>query len=656
MNRVKNENHLVVVLGMHRSGTSAFTHALEALGFDLGVDLCPSNEWNRKGQFEHQEINRLNDQLLSSIGLSWDSISDIEIDLRKPEVEQFRVRARHLFASKFSAGRPWALKDPRICRLLPFWESVFSQAGLRTQYLLVIRSPLDVAESLNRRDNFSIVKGCWLWARYMISMLEWLARPRSKTDCLVVDFEGLIKNPEQLLRSLELRFGSVLDGQTLKASVANYCSKFIDSKLDEGLLVTDNDFELRGVPGQVARFYRELRAISTSERPPLNKEWSSLLKRFLTISSEDYRSLVTCIETELVKSRENQTQLAGEMGHARNTIDDLALEIDKARRSHAARDAVEGELRQNLAQREEEIDRARTTINNLASEIEAARQAHTARDAVEGELRQNLAQREEEIDRARTTINNFASEIEAARQAHTARDAVEGELRQNLAQREEEIDRARTTINNLASEIEAARRSHAARDAVEGELRQNLAQREEEIDRARTTINNLASEIEAARQAHTARDAVEGELRQNLAQREEEIDRARTTINNFASEIEAARQAHTARDAVEGELRQNLAQREEEIDRARTTINNLASEIEAARQAHVARDAIAAERAQFLEKTQTELVRLRGDLNVRASQIAAALDAVKQYEATLPIKLLTRTGIVSRLRLFGPED
>jgi len=70
----KHIGNIVIVLGMHRSGTSAFTGALKIAGFDLGRDIMQANEYNVKGYFENNKIVELNDKILDYFNASWDSV------------------------------------------------------------------------------------------------------------------------------------------------------------------------------------------------------------------------------------------------------------------------------------------------------------------------------------------------------------------------------------------------------------------------------------------------------------------------------------------------------------------------------------------------------------------------------------------------------
>ena len=63
----------IIVLGMHRSGTSALTGVLSYLGADPGPSLIPGIEGiNPKGFWEHSEIVKVHNNLLTALGSSWD--------------------------------------------------------------------------------------------------------------------------------------------------------------------------------------------------------------------------------------------------------------------------------------------------------------------------------------------------------------------------------------------------------------------------------------------------------------------------------------------------------------------------------------------------------------------------------------------------------
>ncbi|RME60645.1 sulfotransferase family protein, partial [Candidatus Parcubacteria bacterium] len=120
---------VVFVLGAHRSGTSLVSAAVHSMGFELGGDFESANEENPKGFFENPRIVEFNERLLISLGGRWDNpMFDGGDALRSlgDEVGPWIENAIELVEKEFtdSSCAKIAVKDPRICQLLPFWLRV----------------------------------------------------------------------------------------------------------------------------------------------------------------------------------------------------------------------------------------------------------------------------------------------------------------------------------------------------------------------------------------------------------------------------------------------------------------------------------------------------------------------------------------------------
>jgi len=158
------------VLGMHRSGTSALTGSLNVLGCEAPAVRIKKSAQNPKGFFEATSIARLNDALLDSAGQTWDSWHPMPSDwMDTPQVETLIPAAQELLAKEFGTPSILALKDPRICRLLPFWRQVLEQQSIQPLILHIHRHPMEVAQSLQKRNGFDLSKGLLLWLTYVLS-------------------------------------------------------------------------------------------------------------------------------------------------------------------------------------------------------------------------------------------------------------------------------------------------------------------------------------------------------------------------------------------------------------------------------------------------------------------------------------------------------
>jgi len=77
---MKHNKDAVLVLGMHRSGTSAIMRGLKAIGVQLGDHLAEPAEDNIRGFWEDKEVIAFNEKLLNILGSRWDSASFIQLN------------------------------------------------------------------------------------------------------------------------------------------------------------------------------------------------------------------------------------------------------------------------------------------------------------------------------------------------------------------------------------------------------------------------------------------------------------------------------------------------------------------------------------------------------------------------------------------------
>ncbi|NDY96310.1 sulfotransferase family protein [Wenzhouxiangella limi] len=186
----------LVVLGMHRSGTSAVTAALRAMGAYVGTqeELTPVYPENPRGFEERRDARQLCDQLLHSVGADWWKIADFDVsrvsDATRGELEgQFQA-----LADRLCAHPVWALKEPRLCLLWPLFAPWLTDVVP----IQVIRHPLAVARSLRRRNGLPMRVGQALWARYNMAVDDypWPQKP------LRIHYEALIQHPVETLSAL----------------------------------------------------------------------------------------------------------------------------------------------------------------------------------------------------------------------------------------------------------------------------------------------------------------------------------------------------------------------------------------------------------------------------------------------------------------------
>ncbi|GAO37044.1 hypothetical protein SCT_2459 [Sulfuricella sp. T08] len=194
----------IVVLGMHRSGTSALAGVLHMLGIHPGYSLLPAMEGiNPKGFWEHAEVVTIHDQILEAFDSSWYEETSLPDQWwRSPPVDVFRDRIVSVLRRDFSNSPLWLIKDPRMCRLLPLWQEVFRELACQPLFILMLRKPAEVAHSLRKRDNFSEVTSCLLWLTHMLEAeYQTRGQPRAfvNYECLLADWRKTVASIGQTL-------------------------------------------------------------------------------------------------------------------------------------------------------------------------------------------------------------------------------------------------------------------------------------------------------------------------------------------------------------------------------------------------------------------------------------------------------------------------
>lgn len=214
----------VVVLGMHRSGTSVLSRALIALGVDFGSGLMSGKQDNPKGHFEDEEAYSINEAFLGETGCRWHSLL-LPRTYPDERLEAYRNRVHQLIKDKYSGLSLWGLKEPRITRLLPLWEAAMREQGIAPIYILANRNPLSVAASLHNRNDMPRAQALALWALHQMDGLRAVIRHGG----LVVDYDALMSQPR-----LELeRIGRFLGVGLLEreAEVASFVNDFLEQGL-----------------------------------------------------------------------------------------------------------------------------------------------------------------------------------------------------------------------------------------------------------------------------------------------------------------------------------------------------------------------------------------------------------------------------------------
>ncbi len=395
----------LLVLGMHRSGTSALAGSLRTLGVHLGERLMePRPGENQSGYFEDLEIYEAHKRLLDELGFSWDDPRPLSLDAFPEGVlNSHRADMTRLLRERFADRTLWAVKDPRLSLLVPWWQEILSEINLTPGFVIVYRHPAEVALSLASRNAFSVEKSASLWLNHNLAAeASTRGRPR-----VFVSFDELLGHPVETLGRVAEGLG--VDWPRAPGKVAEELREFLVPSLrnHRAASITNPDF------GRFARWvlplFEELEAARLGE--------TLALERFADAARD-------------------------EVGAAKEVVDSLWVE-----HSAGMSASLRGEIR-DLAQR------VKVLADGTENRLETLNDRADAQDHERSLERKAMAGLAEQVDERTQWLGAQEEEVKGLRRL------VES-LEEQLSERTRWLQIQSRTLDALGEEVERLKRKDA---------------------------------------------------------------------------------------------------------------------------------------------------------------------------------------------------
>jgi len=198
----------ILILGMHRSGTTLVARLLEAGGAHLGDRLLGGSPGNEEGHWENMFVLETNESLLHALGRSWSDVRELSSDWQTTEsAAKSGAAIRSYGLAVLQTRTLWALKDPRLCLLAPVWIDALTTPTTQLSAVLPIRHPWEVADSLAARNGLAHGLGLLLWLRHALAA-EAASRSLPR---LILRYADILENPMEMLE----RAGALPGGEHL---------------------------------------------------------------------------------------------------------------------------------------------------------------------------------------------------------------------------------------------------------------------------------------------------------------------------------------------------------------------------------------------------------------------------------------------------------
>jgi hypothetical protein len=260
----------LIILGMHRSGTSLVAGWIHKMGIDMGTYFPKSDYANKTGYYEDLDFYNIHEEIfkLNSIPHGGFISKDIVID------EHYKKKLEYLISFKKEKNKQWGWKDPRTCLFTDVYEELIPNAN----YLVLYRDFEEVISSLLRRD----IKNLYhkLLNTGMINKLRYFLFKRAKTS------EIYSKNTGTYIKTWVFYNKKLLDlinNNTVKCMVLEYTDIIKNEKRVTDYLKAAG-YDLKDIPFKEVFFerliHKEKSALNISENLEESaKETLNLLRK-----------------------------------------------------------------------------------------------------------------------------------------------------------------------------------------------------------------------------------------------------------------------------------------------------------------------------------------------------------------------------------------
>jgi hypothetical protein len=465
------ERVLVLVLGMHRSGTSLITELIERWGFALGDELLPPQADNPRGFFEHAGIVAIHGALFEGLGLSWEDAQPLPRDWLASEAAQRALdRLGDAVGGLFERSARIAVKDPRACRFVPLWRKLAERMGFELRIVLAARHPAAAVASLTTRDGLAPDHVYLLW---LLHVLESEAATRELPRALVT-YEAMLRRDSEAIARLAALLGLAHDDPRL-AQVDDLVDPSMQHHGDAG-----NGIDESPLAELAARTYATL----TGDLPPDQK--TSMLARVATALDAWtglYAGAKTAVERRWHARYEAMRRTALHLDQASEDPPDGSEDPRRLRAEyHAALDFAARVVRQRVSDLEHGIFERNARLEAQRAEHEAAIAANTE---LAGRVQGLEAQRDgalEQLQRCESERAQLALQLQRETTARTQADARADAVQLEASNLREQVQQLTAQLADLRRSLDRSRDENA-------ELRQSRERALEAALHARRTLD-----------------------------------------------------------------------------------------------------------------------------------------------------------------------
>ena len=416
----------LLILGMHRSGTSLLTGLIANAGVSIGQSVMTPAEDNPKGFFENQRIVDFNEKLLNALKLGWASWEPLPESWLASLESRWFDEAGRILDEEFGGSGAVCIKDPRMCRLLPFWRQVFSSQNFEPYCVFTTRQLDEVSASLQKRDGMGKAQADATWLRYNLDAMQASGDLRG----IHLSYEDVLENPAAALDQVSELVGEpfqVADPGFADTSLRHHrlpdapaWAQLVRKNCEEYPAAPDEVLETQVYP-LVAGLAEQERRFGEAQSGEVSVENLTSREAVLFNQAEEAKQHAISLSRELETGRQYITDLEREHQQKDELIQSQEASLQEAKErfetSMAENQAYAETLKESIEQAETYSKSLELTIDQKDADMKAAAEAFEKdiqqREEYTGSVVSELERKESELVSAHGELEKMHLELQS---------------------------------------------------------------------------------------------------------------------------------------------------------------------------------------------------------------------------------------------------
>ncbi|MCF3607685.1 sulfotransferase [Planktothrix agardhii 1033] len=452
MQKSNTEQTVFIIAGMHRSGTSLAASILQSAGVHIGRRLMEATEFNAKGHFENLDFFEFHLDVFRSLGVNidgWTLQENLQID--EPLID----RAKQLIEQN-SLSSIWGWKEPRTTLFLDFWAKLLPEA----RFLLIYRSPWEVADSLYRRGDKMFQSQPELaikyWQHYNQKILDFYNQEQHR--CLLTNLKTIVQYQTAYIDTINHKFNVNLSHPAPTAYDPSLLRTEISSNSQRPTLI-DHYFP------EAIELYQELEGRGWHPEQTPDFSWQELLKPSL-------------YKTWAFQEWVNLRQLEIENKSLKSQLQEEKVELEEAKAIQAEAEQTKTQLKTAeslLEQSQSQLQEIESVLQQFQQKREERFQIQLHQSLEELEKTQiKLQQDQENLQESNNQVKQLKRDL---KRSNSQLYQVESEFdlsHSQLQQSESQWSQTQTELTEIKSQFQETKRELKQKQAQVNQLQTEL--------------------------------------------------------------------------------------------------------------------------------------------------------------------------------------